>query len=434
MFDRSLVTKERLDELRLIRQNAIREHFAAAGDKLGTETAKALEELYSIYDDGMLLWYAGLWDPTIGAFYYSESARDVEGFLPDIESTVQARRALSTSGITSAATAYPECNSIFKDMLDKMTAYAISLQDEDGFFYHPQWGKNIGVSRRGRDLSWATGIINENGGKYRYPTPLEKKNDGPSLLPEHLRSIEAFREYLDGLDLRGSSYSVGNLIQSQNLQITAAGDEFLDELFGWYERNQYPENGTWKSTVDYGATNGQMKVSLMYAAHPRKFPNADAAFDTAVKVVLLNDLNASITSFYNPWITISFLIGNVEKFDGKDAADRMRAKLLENAPEMIRMTKRKIERFKQPDGGFSYYTTGSSAQSQGAPVAMPEAREGDVNGNGLSSTGAMRSLCAALGIDMIPFFTKEDGKLFFELIASSYQAKKITPDEYKSKK
>ena len=51
---------------------------------LGREIDAALEELYALYDRKVIDWFAGLWDGEIGGFYYSVSARDHEGFLPDI--------------------------------------------------------------------------------------------------------------------------------------------------------------------------------------------------------------------------------------------------------------------------------------------------------------------------------------------------------------
>lgn len=74
--------------------------------------------------------------------------------LPDIESTGQTLYLLEASGLTRGRAlddpeAFPES---FKASLVRFT---LSLLDpNDGYFYHPQWGKNITTSRRGRDLGW----------------------------------------------------------------------------------------------------------------------------------------------------------------------------------------------------------------------------------------------------------------------------------------
>ena len=60
------------------------------GGESGAAIVEALKKLYLIYDDGVATWFPNLYDPAVGGFYYSNSARDTEGFLPDIESTGQA--------------------------------------------------------------------------------------------------------------------------------------------------------------------------------------------------------------------------------------------------------------------------------------------------------------------------------------------------------
>ena len=56
-----------------------------------------------------------------------------------------------------------------------MLRYAQEMQsDEDGYFYHKQWGSNIGTARRGRDYSQCLEIIRRMGGKPLYPTANER--------------------------------------------------------------------------------------------------------------------------------------------------------------------------------------------------------------------------------------------------------------------
>lgn len=396
------------------------EHFRAASRTLGTDTADALRYLYELYDEGMYLWIAGLWEPEIGGFYYSNSARDNDGFLPDIESTVQAMRFLVTSGIFRAKGEGDYDKLAPQNMREPILRFVRSLQDSDGFFYHPQWGKNITTSRRSRDLGWARGIISDFGGTTNYPTPIDKKpENGESLLPDHLQSLSAFRAYLAERDLMHNSYSVGNLLSSQSSQIKAAGQEFVDTLMEWYNSQQNPELGLWQDSLDYRATNGLMKICMVYSAFTVPFPNAEAAMDSAITVTLSREPDSQITSFYNPWITMSMLIGNLRKSGREALADKLRKRIVESSAEMIRCTADKVRAFRRADGSFSYGPRYSSRTSQGAPVAIPETAEGDVNGNCLASTGVVRNVCTTLGIPVIPFYTPDDGKLFFELIDAS---------------
>ena len=157
-----ILTKGRLDFVRA-RRNALREKaFSEAIDQIGEAAVEQLRLLYNDFDERSYIWLAGLWDRDAGAFYYSESARDTHLYKPDIESTVQALRFLNTSGMIRQG----EGNYLMRipaSIRQKIIDFAKSLQDSDGYFYHPQWGKNISVSRRGRDLCWAKNTLAEAG-------------------------------------------------------------------------------------------------------------------------------------------------------------------------------------------------------------------------------------------------------------------------------
>ena len=46
------------------------------GGEAADELVASLKDLYSIYDDGLIEWFANLYDVETGAWYYSNSARD----------------------------------------------------------------------------------------------------------------------------------------------------------------------------------------------------------------------------------------------------------------------------------------------------------------------------------------------------------------------
>jgi len=139
-------------------------------------TYDAFCELQSLYTDGIYKWYASLWEPDIGGFYYSLSARDTEGFLPDIESTAQLLGYVEELGLVPNLIDLPE------GMKKKLIAFLQGLQDkDDGYFYHPQWGKEVTdgyLSRRARDLSRAVSVLNTLGASPTYDTPTGTKGDG----------------------------------------------------------------------------------------------------------------------------------------------------------------------------------------------------------------------------------------------------------------
>ena len=81
-------------------------------------------------------------------------------------------------------------------------------------------------------------------------------------------------------------------------------------------------------------------------------------------------------------------------------------------------TKEKMEGFKMPDGGMGYLLSGSSCTSQGAPVAIPNSKEGDINGNCCASSAIVRYVFQALDIEdlMIPLFDGGDLADFLRIV------------------
>ncbi len=402
----------------------IRDDYGREIEKIiGHKASEELKLFMMVYDERILEWFANLWDPEIGGFYYSNSARDTEGYLPDIESTVQALNGLQNAGVVGAKKTFPE------KIQKKLLAFAKSLQDkEDGFFYHPQWGKDVCISRRGRDLNWSLDVIKSLGAEPDYPTPLKRaEKKETSTLPAYLQSTEEFKKYLDGFNLEKDSYSVGNLIQSQAIQIKAAGEEYSEILFGWFEKHQRADNGVWQEAVSYHGANGLMKICLIYSAFSRPLPHAVKAMEYAVKVAMSDQFIHFCCQFYNPLVTIRMLLENLELSGATAEREAVYAKLLELAPELIRRTKEKVLTCKREDGSFSYNHNCTAYTSQGAPVALFGEPEGDVNGTCISSTGTIFSLCRALGIPKAPIYGERDKEAFLELWLNAEQKKKINP-------
>ena len=262
------------------------EEWAAVETALGAEACAALKKHYAMFDERFYLWLADLYDPETGGFYYSNSARDTVGYLPDLESTRQVMTFLDNSGMSSAAGGWNYA--ISDGMARSLTAFVKELQSsEDGYFYHPQWeGLTTSVSRLSRDADWA--IVLLNGIYNRYKTelsaqglsgealdkalseylpywntpgglagslgapgsgaaPASKAGLTPKLgssavslvskavsaasdasrWPEHLRSIASFKSYLDGMDIANDSYTVGNELVSQENQFLTRDSEAI---------------------------------------------------------------------------------------------------------------------------------------------------------------------------------------------------------------
>ena len=124
---------------------------------LGTRLDRAVERLDGFYKKRTLRWLTSLYDSECGGFYYSESAKKYEGFLPDVESTLQAVNLLFDGAVKGVKGEIPE------NMKCEMGKFVLSLRDSDGFFYHPQWGKEISDGRRSCDKSCATSLMDKLG-------------------------------------------------------------------------------------------------------------------------------------------------------------------------------------------------------------------------------------------------------------------------------
>ena len=70
--------------------------------------------------------------------------------------------------------------------------------------------------------------------------------------------------------------------------------------------------------------------------------------------------------------------------------------------------KKKISEFKKPDGSFSYMPHMTGPNSQGLPVAIYGANEGDVNATYILSVATVSHVFTVLGYEFIPIFTRAD--------------------------
>ena len=386
----------------------------------GKEASDEVRRLNTLFGDSIYEWLAGLWDGEYGGFYYSISARDNEGFYPDIESTAQAVGCLASLGIISENAPVP------LHMQKKMIKFMQEKQDpEDGYFYHKQWGKDIGTSRRGRDLGNAVGIIKRFGAEPLYPTATEriaealsggKVDTDSSTVPLHLRSKEAFLEYLDSLNINGvgkpgNSYWAGHTVGQQTAEIMAAG---LADVCADYLTSKQRPNGFWEDELNHSTSSGAMKISCAYVSLGKTFPNIMNTFKSALEVLLSDSPLGSITSVFNPPFTLLNLIETMEQLGDTDNLLKAKALLKENAARILRLTYERLLPFKKPDGSFSYCENCSSFWSQGKPVCIENSFESDVNANALAC-GSKRRTLVILDIATPPIYDENDAERFFKL-------------------
>jgi hypothetical protein len=296
---------------------------------------------------------------------------------------------------------------------------------------------------------WATSILNSFGDMPLYDTKsgvkgslgapkgvVSSQNDDASneTWTPQFRTLDAFKEYLTTFDLKNRSYPSGNTFNAQIGQISArdrqaiadgeatdrdgdgiAEDGFIAAFEKHFNENQCPENGTWEDELHYNATNGLMKIAMVYNGIGIKLNYAEEAFKSAIEMALLPvevpDCRGKMTTgsvdVYNPWVAMSTIMANVKKFGTEEEYARLDALLKENVVALIRASTEKMKKFKKPDGSFGYRWDVSGKLSQGALVCPGGVVEGDINGGSIATRGIFTNMTAALGLD-IPMFLPED--------------------------
>jgi len=392
----------------------------------GDDIVEAYKELYSAHSDRICTWLGGLFDSEIGGFYYSNSARDneyheIDGvkhyFLPDIESTNQATNFLQSSGMIDEFDEIPEW------MRKKMIEFNCSLQDpDDGFIYHPQWGKNIRDSRRGRDMAWSIAMEEKFNFKLPYKTAVDRLKEGSDnpdkkeeiykTLPDHLKSEEAFLKYLEAFDWDMKAYPAANTITSQRLQIEAAG--LMPIAVKFVNSIQNPD-GTWGKLGGYHAVNAILKLGGVYENAP--MPNPLGVANAAMDCITLDTRVDTVCWQYNAWFSLRNVIGNLRKFGDNKSADGIVAEILKRAPDGIISSAKKVRTFTCEDGSYSYTPEHSSSTSQASRVSLG-LKEGDVNATVINCTGVILNSLRALELKdyYVPVFDKSGFEKFLAAI------------------
>jgi hypothetical protein len=406
----------------------------------GAAVVEAYKELYDFHELGLCTWLAKLFDPDIGGFYYSNSGRDNEWVewegkrvytKPDMESTHQAVTLMRTSGMIQNYEDIPDW------MREKIKNFTCSLMsEEDGYIYHPQWGKAISNARLGRDLIAAVGTADVLKFDLPYPTATQrikaaaaaapategapKVNTAPSL-PDHLKSKEAFVKYLENLPWEEptglAAYGAGNALASQASLINAAG--LSDVMCDFLDSIQH-EDGLWGTQRGYAAINAFFKIGVSYGSARRVIPNVEKVAYSGMDIMVDDELNRTVCYQFNAWWTMMICLGNLKAYGGEDgekATARVKAEMLRRAPECIRATTRKIRPFKCEDGSYSYFYDTTCPTSQGAIVANM-IKEGDINATTINSQGVLNRSLDALGLSKFAprIFGKEGHDAFFSAL------------------
>ena len=426
----------------------LEQQLTAAGIETAKDIVKEIKIYYTLFKTEQLYWLSDLYDPELGAFYYSNSGRDNLGFLPDIESTGQAFMMLDRSGLFDAVGGFEgndSGNKLPAFIAEPMTEWLRGLQDsETGYFLHPQWGGDIASSRRARDLDNVVSLFTKYLRTQPYyndpsnrlkgtlgapgadaPRPasalstrlgtsaiqaVSKITPAASSLPSYLQSISAWQEYLNSKDINASgvSYSFGNTLVSDWSLIKAAGPEYVTTVIDYLNEHQIAEIGLWEyqnendydpdDKVGYNGTNGLMKICVLYGSLGYAVPNAYNALQSTIKVGLYPNTDPkdeTVCYGLNIWTCLGSMMGNIKAHDPENypAAQKL---LIDNLPELIRATYDLQNTHLMPDGGFSYFERRSMNISQSASVGCAQGPESDINATMVATTSTIGAMYGAI--------------------------------------
>ena len=407
---------------------------------LGADGTEAMRKLYAFYGRDVYDWLADLYDRDSGMYYYANSARDNEGFLPDIESTAQTHGILLHSGLFRGF-ASPWKDGLTEEMRARTLASVQAMQDRrDGYFYHPQWGNEIGVARRGRDLNQALYLIETMGGKPLYPTALERLEANSAAgsavsvgMPAHLASRDAMLAYMEKLQVNRNSYSTGHNLSSQANQIRAAG--LADFVLDYLTAHQNPDTGLWEEEANYQTLSGVIKIGALYSALGRAIPHGYEIVDSAIDVILSPKDTEHICLVFNPLGGLGTALRSIKDSNAAAGAaglaepydmDAVRAKIVSRMPAIVDATIAKLSKYHHPDGSFSYHAHASSPYTQGTYVSLG-ADEGDVNGTAVGIHYSLNAIWGWFGVPMMqmPLCADTEYDTYMKRIAASAPVKKI---------
>ena len=386
-------------------------------EKVGKEITDAIKELYEVYDDRLIEWQASLYDPEVGGWYFSKSAQQNEGFLPDVESTIAALGFWQESGMLGGKTFFEATPDWLRKRIGE---FVYPLQAEDGYFYHPQWIGKTGNLRKSRDLGTGIRLLRLAGIKPKYPAPISSTNSSElslDLAPERFKSVENFEKYLDTeLDFVNKAYAAGSHLSSGYGELVAYGKllgcDLVKIVLDRFDKCQNSETGLWHPELSYAGTNAVHKVSKLYNWYGRRMEHVDKMIESTMKLMVSDGQCTYSISLMNAWYVLGALLKNKKKYGlpSEMSVDETIKMIHDFAPEALRSTARQIQAFKAPDGGMSALIKHCQPLVYDAPAAMPNSNEGDVNGSACTSSALVAGVFDGLDIVeyKVPLYTKKD--------------------------
>lgn len=365
-------------------------NIASAGrdeKDVSPELVAILEKFMQIrYSEDIENWIVSLFDQDSGAFYYSRSARDYEGFLPAIEGHTGGMSALS---INLDYVTDPDLLDFTAKWREKLIKFYLDRQDPDtGYFYDPQYGKDVENIKRERDLAYCSNALLSYDTKPRYLLPSERLSASSdssdqgagqasgsvntSALPEYLRSEQNLRKWLkEEIDMDNEPYRCGDEIGVIRPMAMKLG--YTDIIIDYLKETQNKETGLWGKELTKASVDGGLKVVQWFGPSTEPYPNIDKMIDSVLKVTFEMGPASDICQEWNKMAIIELAMKTYKEIDPvlQEKIDKALVPMLELIYGYLMVHKR-------DDGGFSGGIKRSNAVCQGAYYCLGLA-EGDTN-------------------------------------------------------
>jgi len=445
-----------LDAFLRVREDRIMEEKwaaleAAIPEKYREEIITELHRYYSLFegkDDSLVDWLASLYDVETGAWYGTESAKNTPDYLPDIEHTYQALQLLEDTGMAEMfggdwVKAMP------RDILEKAGYWVQSLQDADGYYYHPQWPKDY-IEKNGyqlritRDKDTAYTLLKAIGIPQKYAGYVTSEDNlignlggstalavskvvAASALLDEYKSTENFQKYLDEFEaslasMTDAQYASAFYTFSSHFQTTVKlmNADMRRMTVEFFDRHQNPENGMWSEGLHYASTNAIHKTVSVYNQLGAEVKYAEKIVESTLEI-LKWDVHTKPTStaydLYNVWTVFPYLYQNIRNCAPGTATAReercaaIKELVYEGVADAIFITYEQMKDYSHSNGSGSIYRFYSlGASSAMCPTAVPYTREGSIAGFLTVDFTMPYYILAALELEdyIVPIFTEQD--------------------------
>ncbi len=404
-------------------------------------------------DYTVVKWLADLYDLDTGAFYYSNSARNYIGYLPDLVST---DKALDIIEIMLMGDGTTVAEFLGEKVANKLVAFTKGLQNENGKFYHPQWvdaSIDVTPERMNADILSALNILKRFGELPTYDTnranaavspassivmPLAKStslavsvavssnSSGDIYIPAYLSSSNEFLSYLKSLRIGSRTTNACNAIYRDIAQYKAI-DEYnkknginfsLCNTLIRYISSQQDAHGLWthnqSGTITLNEIAELLDVVKIYNALGVTISNYQAILYTLSDAVKFTDGVNDLTDLANVWSAFASVIENIEAFtlEGNYYVKDVIADVYSNIGEGLDGTWNALLELSNDDRSFCNMIIGDNSTYLGMPVAGENAVEGNVIATAIFATEIYPSIFKALSMETVPLFSGDDRIVF----------------------